>query len=356
MRILVTGACGFVGSNLLRRFREAFVDATLIGLDNFCRPGSERNRAGLQALGVKVIHGDVRCASDFEALPVVDWVIDAAANPSVLAGVDGRTSSRQLVEHNLIGTVNMLEYCRARNAGFVLLSTSRVYSIPPLTKIPLATKGEQFVVDAGQGLPPGLSPAGVSESFSTEPPLSLYGVSKKASEDLALEYAFTFKVPVWINRCGVMAGAGQFGRPDQGIVAYWLHSWREQRPLKYLGFGGTGRQVRDALHPRDLADLLLKQMQSPDAECRRLGNVSGGIESAFSLAQMSAWCEQHFGHAHPVERNGADRPFDIPWLILDDAQTRKAWDWKPQISREMIFEEVAAFAQREPEWLAVSAG
>lgn len=328
----------------------------MIGLDNFCRPGSERNRAGLRALGVNIIHGDVRSASDFESLPSVDWVIDAAANPSVLAGVDGRTSSRQLVEHNLIGTVNMLEYSRARGAGFILLSTSRVYSIPPLTTVPLVTQGQRFVVDASAPLPVGLTAAGVNESFSTAPPLSLYGVSKKASEDLALEYAFTFKVPVWINRCGVMAGAGQFGRPDQGIIAYWLHSWLEKKPLKYLGFGGTGHQVRDALHPTDLADLLLKQMQAPASTNPKLGNVSGGAESAFSLADMSAWCGQRFGYAHPVECNGADRPFDIPWLILDDKQTRQTWDWKPQISCEMIFEKVAAFAERNPDWLAVSAG
>ena len=328
----------------------------LLGMDNFCRPGSERNRAALKDLGVALFHGDVRAASDFDPLPAVDWVIDAAANPCVLAGVDGRTSSRQLVEHNLFGTVNMLEFCRARGAGIILLSTSRVYSIPPLTHLPLRTEGERFTVAAGGALPAGLTVAGVNETFSTAPPLSLYGVSKKASEDLALEYAFTFNVPVWINRCGVMAGAGQFGRPDQGIVAYWIHSWRERRPLTYLGFGGTGHQVRDVLHPQDLADLLLKQMQAPHAACSKLGNVSGGAESAFSLAELSAWCGQRFGSKQPVERNGADRPFDIPWLVLDDAQTRQAWNWKPQISRDTIFEEVAQFAEREPDWLAVSAG
>jgi CDP-paratose 2-epimerase len=355
MRILVTGACGFVGSNLLHRIREAHPSTTLLGVDNFCRPGSERNRSALRALGVHVIHGDVRCASDFDALANVDWVIDAAANPSVLAGVDGRTSSRQLVEHNLGGTVNMLEFCRNCGAGFILLSTSRVYSIPLLCNVPLKSEGQRFVVDESKPLPAGLSPRGVNEAFSAAPPLSLYGTTKKMSEDLALEYHHTFKLPVWINRCGVMAGAGQFGRADQGIVAYWLHSWRERRPLKYLGFQGTGHQVRDVLHPLDLADLLIKQMQSPDAEAPRLANVSGGAASAFSLADLSAFAEQRFGHSHPVERSGSERPFDIPWLVLDDAKARAAWQWQPGITRDALFEEVAAFAEREPEWMSVSA-
>ncbi len=80
---------------------------------------------------------------------------------------------------------------------------------------------------------------GVSEQFSTSAPVSLYGATKVTSEQLALEYGDAFGFPVWINRCGVMAGEGQFGRIDQGVFAYWLHSWREGRPLKYIGFGAT---------------------------------------------------------------------------------------------------------------------
>src|SRR5215831_10625855 len=135
MRILITGICGFVGSTLARAWVEAGVNHALYGIDNLSRPGSERNRLVLRRLGITVLHGDIRLASDFEPIPSVDWVIDTAANPSVLAGVNGQTNARQLVEHNLFGTVNLLEYCRVRRAGFILLSTSRVYSIMELAKI-----------------------------------------------------------------------------------------------------------------------------------------------------------------------------------------------------------------------------
>lgn len=357
MRLLVTGACGFAGSRILRKLRESLENAELTGLDNLCRAGSERNRATLKELGVKFVHGDVRCAADFEALPEVDWVIDAAANPSVLAGVDGRSSSRQVIEHNLSGTVNMLEHCKRHGAGFILLSTSRVYSIPPLCALPLCTEGARFAPDPSRTLPAGVTGLGVNEAFSTAPPLSLYGVSKKMSEDLALEYAAAFNLPVWINRCGVLAGAGQFGRADQGIVAFWIHSWLEGRPLKYLGFGGHGHQVRDALHPDDLALLLLKQLRAGAGNpgVPRVLNVGGGIESSFSLAELSAWCGRRLGAKREVARDGSERPFDLAWLVLDDAKARIAWDWKPCITREALFEEVAGFAEKEPRWMELSA-
>src|SRR3954466_13585419 len=144
MRILISGICGFVGSTIARAFAEAGAAHSLVGFDNFIRPGSETNRSELKRRGVKLFHGDLRSASDLESLPPVDWVLDAAANPSVLAGIDGRTSSRQLIEHNLGGTVNMLEFCKQHRAGFVLLSTSRVYSIPSLAALAVSPINHAF--------------------------------------------------------------------------------------------------------------------------------------------------------------------------------------------------------------------
>src|SRR5204862_898992 len=131
---------------------------SLVGFDNFIRPGSESNRAELKKLGVKLFHGDLRAASDLETLPAVDWVIDAAANPSVLGGVDGKTSSRQLVEHNLTSTLNLLEYCKRHGAGFILLSTSRVYSVAPLAALPMEVINRayspRFAEVSGAGVSP----------------------------------------------------------------------------------------------------------------------------------------------------------------------------------------------------------
>jgi CDP-paratose 2-epimerase len=257
-----------------------------------------------------------------------------------------------LLENNLFGTVNLLEYCRARGAGAILLSTSRVYSLAALTALPIVD-GEHAFQLGDPGAVAGLSAHGISEGFSTTVPRSLYGTSKAASEDIALEYAEAFGVRVFINRCGVLAGAGQFARPDQGIFAYWIHSWAARRPLTYLGFNGHGHQVRDVLHPRDLVPLLDRQMQHTGPAPAQV-NVSGGMASACSLRQCSDWCAARLG-PHQVAASGELRRFDVPWLVLDSREAQRHWGWAPATSREAIFEEIAAFAAGHPEWLDRSA-
>ena len=354
MRILIAGICGFVGTALVRALHAERHGLEFAGFDNFIRPGSQTNVSELKRLGVRITHGDVRLASDVEALAPAEWVIDCAANPSVLAGVDGSTSSRQLVEHNLAGTINLLEYCKRHGAGFILLSTSRVYSIPPLASLPVVVHNRAYAPDAGVALPGGISPAGVTEKFSTEAPVSLYGATKLASEALAQEYGETFQFPVYINRCGVMAGAGQFGRPDQGIFAYWIHAWARREPLQYIGFDGRGHQVRDCLHPADLAPLMLAQFAAPTPPALRIINVSGGLASARSLRELSDWCAVRFG-AHEVASDPRSRPFDIPWMVLDSATAARVWAWAPRRPVDSILEEIAAWAEARPDWLDLSA-
>ena len=353
MRILITGICGFVGSVIARKLLQSRDGIEIFGIDNFIRPGSETNRDGLKKLGITLFHGDLRAASDFECLPRMDYVIDAAANPSVLAGVDGRTSSRQLIEHNLQGTINLLEFCKRNTAGFILLSTSRVYSISSLTTLPVYSKDEAFRPDLSNRNVHGLSEQGLSEAYSTKPPISLYGASKLTSEALALEYGLTFEFPVWINRCGVLAGAGQFGRPDQGIFSFWIHSWYAKRRLKYIGFNGKGHQVRDCLHPQDIVSLLLQQIDYSGHEKERIQNLSGGVHSATSLRQLSRWCEDRFG-GNEVMVDPVPRPFDIPWIVLDYGLAQQQWEWEPETPKEKIFEEIAQHAEQNVNWLDIS--
>ncbi|MEM7453419.1 MAG: NAD-dependent epimerase/dehydratase family protein [Planctomycetota bacterium] len=350
MRILIAGACGFVGLTIAKYLSGAFAGCgnqfELTGVDNLSREGSEHNRRALIDSGAEFIHADLRMASDLESFPEVDWVIDAAAKPSVLAGVNG-TSSRQLVQHNLDSTINLLEYCKKNHSGFVLLSTSRVYSIEELCSIPVLQHNDGFRINTFEKLPYGVSAQGVSEDFSVRPPVSLYGTSKLASEQFALEYGSTFDFPVWINRCGILAGAGQFGRIDQGILSYWIDAYYHRKALDYIGFEGRGLQTRDCLHPHDLASLLVKQIQDSGDASRRVFNVGGGKSHSFSLAQLSQWCEARFG-PHEVGSDPNPRRFDIPWMIMDATRASERWGWQPEIEREAVFNEIAEKSLQTP--------
>ncbi len=349
MKILITGICGFAGAIIARGLLEHLPGIQITGIDNLMRKGSETNLEALRLLGITVCVGDIRKAEDIAALPSANWVIDCAADPSVLAGVDGQTSAKELLDHNLGGTIQILEYCRRHQAGFILLSTSRVYSLPPLASLPVTVHNNAFRPTPGHGMR-SLSQAGITEQFSTDPPLSLYGSSKRCSEYLALEYGMTFDFPVRINRCGVLAGAGQFGKADQGIFSYWIHSWEARRPLQYIGFEGRGYQVRDCLHPRDIVPLLMDQMNDPQRPVAPIQNVSGGEKNAISLFQLSLWCEGVLG-THQVAATTRSRPFDIPWMVLDSSSAREAWNWNPQTPLAEILEEIALHASHHPEWL-----
>ncbi len=351
-KVLITGICGFVGSSLALELKRQVHGLQVLGIDNLSRPGSEQNRHFLQTNGCHFVHGDVRNPSDLESLPSTNWVIDAAANPSVLAGVTAQTSSRQLMEHNLVGTIHLLEYCKRHSAGLILLSTSRVYSGEKLAVLPMDTSNDAFIPRLGSIQEAGFSAQGIKESFSTEPPLSLYGAAKLASEQVAREYGLAFDFPVHVNRCGVLAGGGQFGKPDQGIFSFWIHSYRQKRPLKYIGFGGSGHQVRDCLHPSDLTSLVALQIQHPE-KAGRILNVSGGAANSLSLAQLSAWCAARFG-THAIGSDPDARRFDVPWLVLDSTAAAREWDWRPKTSLEKILDEIASHAEQHPEWLALS--
>lgn len=350
MKIFITGICGFVGSRVAMALADRLPDTEIIGIDNLLRPGSEINRTELSSRGIKFIHGDVRMRSDLEAIPACDWVIDAAANPSVLAGVDGRSSPRQLGEHNLLGTLNVLEYCREKEAGLVLLSSSRVYSVTDLAALPMCDRENAFALDTTKPLDVAVSEAGIAERFPVRQPVSLYGATKLASEIMAIEYGHTFDFPVWIDRCGVLAGAGQFGTAGQGIFSYWLHAHAARLPLRYIGFGGSGHQVRDAFHPEDLADLVVKQMRR-DPPGDAIYNAGGGASNAMSLAQLTAWCDEHFGKHVPTADPGV-RPFDVPWLIMDYGRVGTEFGWSPARSLDSILEEIANHVTNHPGWLA----
>ena len=336
MRVLITGGAGFVGSHLARLYRSA--GAEVVAFDNLKRRGSERNLAAFQREGIHFAHGDVRSASDLAALPGnFDLFVEASAEPSVHAGTDG--SPAYLLDTNLLGTINCLEFTRARAGALIFLSTSRVYSIAPLSALPLAAQGTRLApTSAGKGF----SPKGITEEFPVDTARSLYGATKLCSEILLQEYAHTYGVKALVNRCGVIAGAGQFGKVDQGVFTLWIASHFFGKPLRYTGFGGKGHQVRDLLHPSDLYALLQVQANGMAQNSGRIFNVGGGAEISVSLSEWTQHAREATGREVEISSVPGTAAVDIPWYISDCALAEKTFGWRPQkspveIARDITF-------------------
>jgi CDP-paratose 2-epimerase len=338
MKILITGGCGFVGSNLAVLFKQQLTESEVYCLDNLSRRGSEINLQKVLAAGGQFIHGDVRIKSDFDRIPKVDIVIDAAAEPSVLAGkVPGELEN--LIDTNLNGTINTLYFAKRHQSAIIFLSTSRVYPYDTLAKAKLISTPKRFNISNDQAIL-GLSEQGVTENYPLEGLRSLYGATKLASEYFIQEFANNFGLPAIINRCGVLSGPYQMGKIDQGVIVLWMakHFWKGR--LGYIGYGGLGQQARDVLHVRDLFRLVKWQIANLGLLKGQIYNVGGGLENTVSLSELTDLCSKITGNNIEIGSSLENRPGDLPIYVTDNRKITNFSGWKPEISIETLLKEV----------------
>jgi CDP-paratose 2-epimerase len=347
-RILITGGAGFVGVNLAVLLKQGFPDITVCAFDNLKRRGSELNLTRLKKFGVTFLHGDVRCPEDVEACSPFDLLIDCAAEPSVQAGLGGAPLA--VIHNNLTGTINCLEAARRNQAAFLFLSTSRVYPIRPINALPFREDSTRFLWTA-EGSLQGFSSEGISEEFTLEGARSLYGSTKLAAELLLQEYAFTYHLPVLINRCGILTGPWQMGKVDQGVVTLWVGRHLFDIPLRYTGFGGAGKQVRDLLHVEDLFALLVRQIEELSLWDGRVYNVGGGYEVSASLRELTNVCQEITGRSVPVHSEPATSPVDIRIYVTDHSRVSRDFSWTPRKTVAMIVEDITSWIRENEEQL-----
>lgn len=323
MKILVTGGAGFVGSNLACALAVREDVDTVIAFDSLKRRGSEVTLGRLRDAGVRFVHGDVRQPSDLAEAGPFDAMVECSAEPSVLAGVAG---GRDFVVHtNLLGAYNCFEAAVRHGAHVVFLSTSRVYPVASLEELRFLEGHSRYQLVDEQPIA-GASPDGISERFPLDGSRTLYGATKLCAEHLLAEY----DIPWTVNRCGVLAGPWQMGRVDQGVFTHWALSFSFGRPLRYIGYGGSGKQVRDLLHIEDFVDLIALQLADRHHWSGCTQNVGGGRAGSLSLLETTALCRELSDNDVPVTAAHEDRPGDLRIYLSDCALLYSRTDWRPR--------------------------
>jgi CDP-paratose 2-epimerase len=347
-RIAVTGGAGFVGSNLAVALASRHPDWEVLALDNLKRRGAELAVSRLRGAGARFAHADVRNFEDLAALPAVDVVVECSADPSVVTSTRSPSYS---VKTNLLGAWHCLELARRDSADLIFLSTSRVYPVHSLRDLVIEEAPTRFELAKDQTLP-GASAAGISEGFPMDGERTIYGATKLAAELLIEEYRTAFGIEAVVNRCGVIAGPWQMGRVDQGVFTWWLLAHHLDRPLKYFGYGGSGRQVRDLIHIEDLVRLLEDQLTRPQHWDGAVVNVGGGRECSLSLLETTALCRDITGRYVSVEPTAEERPGDVPVYLSDCARVYSMTDWRPTWSARGILEDISAWIAEHRETIS----
>ena len=313
MKILITGGCGFIGSNLSIFLKEKIKNVKITSVDNLSRKGSRLNHKRLSQKKIKNFKSDIGKSNKLTRFPKFDLIIHCAAEPAIEAS---RKKVDEVFNSNLIGTFNVLKKCAKDKSNIIYLSSSRVYAMKNLFK--LKKNGS------------------VREDFNVENSKSIYGFTKLSSELLIKEYSYLHNIKYIINRVALVSGPWQFGKQDQGFVSLWV--WRHLNRLKlsYIGFGGTGRQVRDVLHIQDLCELILLQIQKFKKINNKLMNVGGGKRNSLTLIQLTGLSNHVTKNKIKISSVKKTSPYDVPYFVTNTDYVTKLYKWKPKRNLKKI--------------------
>lgn len=323
MKLLITGGCGFLGSNLAS---DALLRGDeLVVFDNLYRNGSRENLPWLQAQGKFTFeHGDIRNQNDITRV-VQSFKPDAIFH---LAGQVAMTTSianpRMDFEVNVMGTHNLLEAVRlhAPEAVVVYSSTNKVYG-----------DLEQYSYDETDTrykcieLPNGFNELTQLDFHSP------YGCSKGAADQYILDYARIFGLKTVVFRHSSMYGGRQFASYDQGWIGWFCQKAVEASKglLKEpFTISGTGKQVRDVLHADDMKRLYQGALTNIDQAKGQAFNIGGGIENSLSLLELFTLLEK-ISNVKLEYTKLPVRESDQRVFVSDIAKAKKLLGWQPMV-------------------------
>jgi len=315
MNILITGGCGFVGSNLAYYFKEAGHDVTCV--DNLVRRGSEYNLPEFKQRSIRFVHGDIRCVEDFPK-PDFDFLLECSAQPSATGGYDNPVFD---FTNNTVGLMNCLEYCRKNDIALMFWSTNKVYCGDKINAIPRIEKETRYEWADYNG---------VSENFSVDGgDHSIYGLTKIQSDLAVQEYADAFGVRTVVNRFSCLAGPRQFGKCAQGWVSWFVVAVHLGLPIEFIGW--KGKQVRDILFAGDICSLIEMEMENIDKISGQVFNVGGGQKNSRSLIEAVSDIFTVTGIKLEVRMAAEARKADHAVYITDTSKARMMLGWEPKI-------------------------
>lgn len=324
MKLLITGGCGFLGSNLASDAISRGDD--LVVFDNLYRNGSRDNLAWLLTQGKFTFeHGDIRNQNDITRI-VQRFQPDAIFH---LAGQVAMTTSisnpRMDFEVNVGGTHNLLEAVRqyAPQASVVYSSTNKVYG-----------DLEQYTYEETETRFQCVEhPNGFNERTQLDFH-SPYGCSKGAADQYMLDYARIFGLNTVVFRHSSMYGGRQFATYDQGWVGWFCQKAIEisRGQLKQpFTISGTGKQVRDVLHADDMKRLYMAALCNIEQARGQAFNIGGGIDNSLSIielfSQLESITEIKMNYEKLPVRESDQRVF-----IADISKAKAILNWSPQIA------------------------
>ena len=317
MKILITGGCGFVGTNLALFLQSKGFKINC--LDNISRKGSIYNLKLLREKKIKNFKIDISKYNKIQKLPKYDFIIDCCAEAAVEVS---KKDIDRVVNTNFLGTLNILKKAKKDRSKIIYLSSSRVYPIKDMKKI-INKKIIKSKIKINKFF---------SEKDNILGPKTIYGLTKLSSEMLIEEFSYAFNLKFIINRCGVISGPLQFGKQDQGFVSLWIWKHLNKNKMKYIGFGGLGNQVRDVLHIYDLCDLIFLQIKRFNKINNKMFTVGGSKKSYVSLKQLTKICEKITENKIKFSKVPKTSIYDIPYFITSNNLVIKTYRWKPKRS------------------------
>lgn len=323
MRYLVTGGCGFLGSNLAAEVIGRGDE--LVVFDNLSRVGAAANLDWLRGLGrFTMLHGDVRREPDVDAAV-------AAARPDVVFHLAGQvammtsiTDPRRDFEINARGSFAVLDAVHrlAPDAIVLYSSTNKVYG--DLDWLRYEETATRYAAPE--------YPEGFDESLPFAP-TSPYGISKATADLYMREFTRTYGVRTVVFRHSSMYGGRQFATFDQGWVGWFCQRALAKRDGndEPITVAGTGKQVRDLLHVNDLVRLYVSAVERVDDVAGEVFNIGGGMANSLSIVELLEMLSDTVGTTLPFVSN-EPRPGDQKVFVADNAKAMRHLGWHPSVS------------------------